>query len=293
MVKMTARPFNLQDKFIKAIAWIFPALLSLLCLLPMMRIVAQAFSDEIHVSSGEVGLIPIGFNLDAFFFVINSSQFQRAVSMSILSTIVFTLLAMVLTVTTAYPLSRMYLPGVRYLNFFIVFTLLFNGGLIPTYLVVKSLGILNTFWALIVPNMISAFNVILMVSFMRNIPVEFEEAAKLEGASQYTILFRIIIPLSKPTIATLVLFYAVARWNMWFDVIMYVTDSKYYTLQVVLRNLLMALDNTIMKSTVPHASPLISVQAASVIFAILPILTLYPFLQKYFVKGIMLGGVKG
>ena len=171
--------------------------------------------------------------------------------------------------------------------------MLFNGGIIPTYLVVKNIGIMNSFWALIIPNAISAYNIILLVSFMRTLPIELEESAKIEGASQYSILIRIMIPLSKPILATLLLFYAVARWNMWFDVVMYINNSELYTLQVVLRNLLMSTDNSIMKTVTPHESPLVSVQAASVIFTVLPIVVLYPFLQKYFVKGIVLGGVKG
>jgi putative aldouronate transport system permease protein len=265
---------------------------TLMCIIPFMRIISQAFSEEIYVSSGEVGLLPRGFTLNTFEFLASSNTLMDSLKISVISTIVFTVIAISLTIITAYPLSRSYLKGVRYLNFFIVFTMLFSGGIIPTYLVVRNLGIINTFWALIIPHAVSAYNVILLVAFMRTLSVEYEEAAKMEGASQYLILFKIMVPLSKPIIATLLLFYAVQRWNMWFDVIMYINNSRLNTMQVVLRNLLLSMSDTIMSMTVPNESPLISVQAASIIFTIIPIVILYPFLQKHFVKGIMLGGVK-
>jgi putative aldouronate transport system permease protein len=285
--------YGLDDRIIKVLSYVIVIMLTVVCVLPFLRILAQAFSSELKVSSGQIGLLPVDFSLKAIQFVLKSNQFVGSLQISVLATIVFVALAMILTVLTAYPLSRGYLPGVKYLNFFLVFTMLFNGGIIPTYMVVKYLGMINTFWALVIPCVISAFNVVILISFMRNIPIEYEEAAKIEGASPFTILVKVMLPLSKPTLATLLLFYAVARWNMWFDVVMYVNDSKFYTLQVVLRNLLMATDNSILKSTMPIEAPLVSVRAASVIFTIAPIIILYPFLQKHFVKGVMLGGIKG
>jgi ABC-type glycerol-3-phosphate transport system permease component len=211
---------------------------------------------------------------------------------SVSSTAIFTILAVFLTITLAYPLSRKYLPHHNAMMFFVTFTMMFNGGIIPTYMMVRALRLTNTFWALIFPAVISAYNTLILVTAFRAIPDDFEEAALVEGAGHLRILFTIMLPLCKPTIAVLVLYYAVSRWNNWFDAVMYVNDMELYTLPIVIRKVLLQGKDALSYSlTAPP--PTLSIQSAAVIFSVLPILALYPFLQKYFVKGVMIGGIKG
>lgn len=213
--------------------------------------------------------------------------------LSIVSTIVFTVCALGMTVLLAYPLSRRYLKGGKVMNFYVVFTMLFNGGIIPTYLVVRMLGLTNTFWALIIPNVISAYNVIVLTSAFRALPIDYEEAAKVEGAGNFTILMRIMLPLVKPTLMVLLLWYAVFRWNSWFDALMYITDPALKILPLTV-NSIISQGSTALSNVVPvDQSPTVAVQSAAIIIAVLPILVLYPFIQKYFVKGVMIGGIKG
>jgi len=199
---------------------------------------------------------------------------------------------MALTTLLAFPLSRKYLPKSNALMFYVTFTMLFNGGIVPTYMVVKSMGLVNTFWAIIIPEVISQYNVIIMVTAFRAVSPEYEEAAWIEGAGNLTVLTRIMIPLCKPTMAALLLFYAVGRWNRWFDVVMYINDRNLYTLPVVIRDIIMQGLQSLYHS-LASPPPTLAVQSAAVIFSIAPIIFLYPFLQKYFVKGIMIGGIKG
>ena len=212
---------------------------------------------------------------------------------SLSSTVVYTVISIVLTCMLAYPLSRTDLPGRRGLMFYVVFTMLFNGGMVPTYLVVKNLGILNTFWALIIPLAISQFNVIVLVNGFLGIPKEMEESALIDGAGQFTILVRIMVPLAKPTLAAILLFYAVARWNGWFDAVMYVNDRSLFPLPVIIKDLVQQGLNTSMFPSLTTPPPTQAIRSAAVIFSIVPIILVYPFLQKYFVKGVTLGGVKG
>ncbi|TLS52123.1 carbohydrate ABC transporter permease [Paenibacillus antri] len=282
-----------QETVVTVVSYAILLLMTLLCILPFVRLLAMSFSSEGFVQAGQVLLWPKGFTTGAVQFVFGSFAFQRAFWITASATLAFTALALVMTVLTAYPLSRRYLKGARFFSLMIVFTMLFNGGIIPTYLVVRTLGLLDTFWALLIPHMISAFNVIILMSFFRSVPQDFEESAKLDGASNWKVLLHIIVPLSKPVLATITLFYAVFRWNSWFDVLMYVNSSHLYTLQIVLKNLINSSNGSIMTVYVAHEHALLSVQGAAVLFTILPILIVYPFLQKYFVKGVFIGGIKG
>lgn len=280
------------ERCFKFISGAIIAVFSIACFLPFLRVVSEAVSGDTYVASGQILLLPKGFTLDHIKFILDNSQFTQSMVVSITSTIIFTILAIVLTCMLAYPLSRTYLPKRKALLFYVVFTMLFNGGIVPTYLVVKQLGLLNTFWALVIPQVISQFNVIVLVNGFLSIPKEMEESALIDGAGQFTILIRIMVPLCKPTLAALLLFYAVSRWNGWFDAVMYVNDRDLFTLPVVIRDVMQqGLGSIFQMTTTPP--PTQAVQSAAVIFSILPIILVYPFLQKYFVKGITLGGVKG
>ena len=296
MVKLkkgTAVKKSREERIVTAVAYLIVILLTLLCLLPFMRVISQAFSSDVYVQSGNVVLFPKGFTLKHVEFVLGSAAFLRSLWISVASTVVFTIVSMVLTTITAYPLSRSDLAARRPLTLLIVFTMLFNGGIVPTYLVVKQLGVLDTFAALIIPQAISAYNTIILITSFRGIPKEYEDAAKVDGASQFKILYKIMIPLNKPSLVVILLFYAVFRWNTWFDALIYTNSKDLQTVQLFVKNVIEQGTNAIANGAVAGRSPTTAVKSATVIIAIMPILVVYPFVQKYFVKGVMIGGIKG
>jgi ABC-type glycerol-3-phosphate transport system permease component len=293
MVKRLGKGRSVWDEKIFILITIVIVVVSaIICLLPFLRVLSEAFSSDVYVTSGELWFWPRGFTLKQIKFILDTFQFRQSMFISILSTVTFTALAVVFTILLAYPISRRYLPGKNGMMFFVTFTMMFNGGIIPTYMVVKALGWTNTFWALIFPQVISAYNVLIMVTSFRAIPAEMEEAAWIEGAGNFTILFKIMVPLAKSTVAVILLYYAVARWNWWFDAIMYINKQSLFTLPVVIRQVI-ARGTSALAHSITTPPPTIAVQSAAVMFSIVPILILYPFLQKYFVKGVMLGGIKG
>ncbi len=284
---------GMDEKVFRVLSGALILLFSVACLLPFLRVVSEAVSGDTAVASGEILILPKDFTLKQLKFILDTPQFTQGMWVSLSSTVVYTEISIVLTCMLAYPLSRTDLPGRRGLMFYVVFTMLFNGGMVPTYLVVKNLGILNTFWALIIPLAISQFNVIVLVNGFLGIPKEMEESALIDGAGQFTILVRIMVPLAKPTLAAILLFYAVARWNGWFDAVMYVNDRSLFPLPVIIKDLVQQGLNTSMFPSLTTPPPTQAIRSAAVIFSIVPIILVYPFLQKYFVKGVTLGGVKG
>ncbi len=284
---------RMDEKVFRVLSGALILLFSVACLLPFLRVVSEAVSGDTAVASGEILILPKDFTLKQLKFILDTPQFTQGMWVSLSSTVVYTVISIVLTCMLAYPLSRTDLPGRRGLMFYVVFTMLFNGGMVPTYLVVKNLGILNTFWALIIPLAISQFNVIVLVNGFLGIPKEMEESALIDGAGQFTILVRIMVPLAKPTLAAILLFYAVARWNGWFDAVMYVNDRSLFPLPVIIKDLVQQGLNTSMFPSLTTPPPTQAIRSAAVIFSIVPIILVYPFLQKYFVKGVTLGGVKG
>ena len=278
---------------VSVISYALVLVFGLLCFFPMLRVFSQAVSSDAAVMSGQILLLPKGLTLKHIQYVFSSATFMSGMYLSMSATVVFTLVALLATTLLAYPLSRRYLKGARAMNLFVVFTMLFNGGIIPTYLVVKTLGLTNTFWALIIPQMISAYNTIVLVTAFRALPSDYEEAAKVDGAGNFRILFQIMLPLVKPTLMVLLLWYAVSRWNGWFDAMMYITDTELKVLPLIIRNIINVGNSALTNMVRVNPSPTVAVQAASVIISILPILVLYPFIQKYFVKGVMIGGIKG
>jgi len=287
------------EQFASLINYVLLGALGLLALLPFVHVLAQSLSSHDAITTGRVTLLPVDFTLESYRRVLSEQAFLNAFQISVLRTVAGTLVNVALTCLLAYPLSKTYIKGRSTIMFLIVFTMMFGGGMIPTFLVVKATGLLNTFWAFIIPGAISAFNVIIMKNFFQSVPVELEESAKIDGGSNLGILFRIVIPLSMPAIATITLFHAVGHWNSFFDTVLYITDRKMYPLQVYLRELVMFNQSNIDNNSGYSANmdsallALESIKAAALIASTIPILIVYPFLQKYFVKGIMLGSVKG
>ncbi|GBF74123.1 ABC transporter permease [Paenibacillus sp. 598K] len=287
------------EQFASFINYALLGALGLLALLPFVHVLAQSLSSHDAITTGRVTLLPVDFTLESYRRVLSEQAFLNAFQISVLRTVAGTLVNVALTCLLAYPLSKTYIKGRSTIMFLIVFTMMFGGGMIPTFLVVKATGLLNTFWAFIIPGAISAFNVIIMKNFFQSVPVELEESAKIDGGSNLGILFRIVIPLSMPAIATITLFHAVGHWNSFFDTVLYITDRKMYPLQVYLRELIMFNQSNIDNNSGYSANmdsallALESIKAAALIASTVPILIVYPFLQKYFVKGIMLGSVKG
>ncbi len=270
-------------------------LVAALILYPFVNIVAQAFSSEGYINSGQVNLVPRGFNVTTFQVVFGDSMFWRNYRNTIEYTVVATAIAMALTTTYAYALSKQQLKGRKFFIGVAVATMFFNGGLIPNYILISQLGFRNTLWAIVLPNAISVFNLLVMKSFFENFPSELEEAASIDGMSTYGVFFKVVLPLSKAVVATMVLFYAVSFWNGWFAAFLYIDDPRLYPVTVYLRNLMAGVTSgtSIQGGSMDNMTQVAAnVQSVTMLLTVLPIICLYPFLQRYFVSGVMLGAVK-
>ncbi|SFB59991.1 putative aldouronate transport system permease protein [Cohnella sp. OV330] len=267
----------------------------LVCLIPVLNIVAKSLSGESYVVAGDVGIWPVHFTTDAYNIVLGSPKFLSSFRNSVLITVVGTLINVTLTVFTGYALSRSRLAGQKLIMMLFVFTMLFQAGIMPTYLVIKNLGLINSLWSLMLPGLVSPFNMIIVRLYFYNIPDSLEESGKMDGASNIRILFSIMMPMAAPVIATTALFCAVEYWNSYFDALMYISDAKRLPLQVFLREVIMSVsdasNNIEMMAQTQVAQE--SIRGAVVVAATLPIVLVYPFLQRFFVKGIVLGAVKG
>ncbi|AZM74931.1 carbohydrate ABC transporter permease [Streptomyces sp. KPB2] len=264
-------------------------------LYPFLNIVARSFSGEQQIRAGEVTLWPKGFNLTTYKIVFQDGTFWRNYGNTVFYTVVSTAVAMVLTTCYAYVLSKKNLKGRGVLVGIAVFTMFFSGGLIPTYVLVTSLDLKNTVWALALPNAISVFNLLVMKAFFESLPDELEEAAQIDGLNTYGILFRIVLPLSKAVVATMVLFYSVSFWNSWFGAFLYMDRIELMPVTVYLRNLIAgATGGTGAGAGTEQLTQVAAnIQAVTIVLTALPILCVYPFVQRYFVSGVMLGAVKG
>ncbi len=280
----------------QAVIGILLVLTGMLCFVPFWYIVCQSFSSNEAISAGKVGLLPVEFQLDSYLYVLKRAPFWKAAWITVLRVAVGLPLGMFLMVTAAYPLSKgKRFSGRDFYVWFIFFTMLFHGGLIPTYLVVRELGLLNTVWAMILPCAVNVFNMLLVLSFFRQLPVELEESASLDGAGHWRILWSIFLPVSKPVLATVALFTLVQHWNSWFDGMIYMKADR-YPLQTYLRSIIISFNFS-------NLTPLEQMQlsnfnenalkSAQMVIGTIPILLVYPFLQRYFVSGITLGSVKG
>ncbi|KIL41471.1 ABC transporter permease [Gordoniibacillus kamchatkensis] len=272
------------------------AAFALLTFLPFLYVISASFTASEVLLQKSFVLFPTRFSLDAYRYIFSTETMLRSLAVTVFVTAAGTFVNLVMTVLMAYPLARHYLRGRTVIMRLIVFTMLFNGGMIPTYLVVKSLGLLNTYWALILPGAISPFNLIVLKNFFQQLPDGLEESAKIDGCNDLGILIRIVIPLSMPAIATFSLFYAVGHWNTFFNALLYINDHTKWPIQVLLRQIVILSEGGIGDSGAIDANfvpPAQTVKMASIVVATVPILLVYPLLQKHFAKGVLLGSVKG
>ncbi|MFD0618321.1 carbohydrate ABC transporter permease [Paenibacillus sp. GCM10027629] len=272
---------------------------SLAALYPLWYVIVSSFSSSRAITAGEVSLWPVEFNTRAYLRLFDDGQLFVSMGNTIVVTLVGTLLNMVLTTLAAYPLSRKRLKGRNYLLMFIIFTMLFTSGVIPNFILVKSLGLMNSYWSLWLPALLSTYNMFVMKSFMEGLPEEIEESAAIDGAGDWRILVQIILPLCKPIMAALSLFYAVSWWNSYFNVLLYITKSSLQTLTLKLYQMILQVNQSLLNSgsgsegvdqvmLTPEG-----IKAAAIVIAVTPILIVYPILQKHFVKGVLIGSVKG
>ncbi len=265
----------------------------ILCLAPVLHIAARSLSSTDALIKNQVTLWPVGFNLEAYKFVLEDGKFTRALWWTGLLTLIGTSLSLIMTAMCAYPLTYDKLKGRKFFNVAIVFTMFFNAGTIPTYLLLKQIDFLNKPVVLIVPYCLSVFNMILLRSFMSELPASMRESAEIDGAGPIRILWSIYLPLSMPSIATIALFYAVGRWNGFSDALMFMNVREFYPIQLLLYNLITAISNIDVVAAEGAAPGLTeSLKAAAIMFATVPILVVYPWLQRYFIAGATLGAVK-
>ncbi|MBQ8639927.1 MAG: carbohydrate ABC transporter permease [Lachnospiraceae bacterium] len=285
--------FRISDAVMMAIV----AILCATCVLPFLHLAAKSVSSDTAVLAKRVTLYPIGFTLEAYESIFSDGSMVRSMGFSVMVTLIFTVLGMVVCTCAAYPLSKRRLKGRSFFTFILMFPMYFGAGLIPSYLLFKQLNLLDTMWVLILPLIYSPYNMLIMKTFFQSsIPDSLEEAAFLDGASNFQILFQVVLPLSKPIIATLSLFYAVGRWNAY-------ADNKYYIRSEGLKMIQYKLSQLVSSASEAQTAQLSEaqavtstpevLQAACIMFVTIPIICIYPFVQKYFVKGVMVGAVKG
>ena len=273
-------------------------LLVLLCTLPFVNVIAVSLSSKSAILRGDVSFWPVEFTPRAYEVIVQDPSMFRSLFFTVKLTVIYTVLAMALTVLYAFPLTMKRLRGRRFFMLFIVFTMYFSGGTIPIYLNVRELGLINNEWSLILPGLVSAFNIIILKNFFQALPYELNEAAYIDGATDFQILLRIYLPLSFSSLATLSLFYAVGKWNSFSDALYYITSRDLQPLQLKLYNLIKGGQSVEVSVQEGSASDLASsisasIESATIVFATVPILLVYPFVQRYFVKGVTLGAVKG
>jgi putative aldouronate transport system permease protein len=297
----TPKPRTIKDtptyRAFTAVNVVILVLVVVLTLFPFVNLFAKAFSDAIYINLGQVTFWPKGWNTETLGTVMGHDVFWLNYRNTIMYTVLGTVIALVMTSTYAFALSRRQLVGRGFFTGLAVFTMFFQGGLIPNYVLIQQLHLMNTVWAILLPASISVFNLLVMKSFFENFPTELEEAARIDGVGTYGVFFRIVLPLSKAVIAAMTLFYAVAFWNSWFPASLYLTRApELRPVSLFLRNLIVGskqgggefgagnVDNVVQVAA--------NVKSVSMLLVIVPIICLYPFLQKYFVSGVMLGAVK-
>ncbi len=276
-------------------------LLSIFCLIilyPIYYMLIVSLSNGYAVMRGEVKLLPVGLNLISYRAILQSPDIPRSYLNTLIYTGVGTLIAVAMTACCAYPLSRKKFYGRNLFTFMIIFTMFFDAGMISHFMVVDSLNMLNTIWAIVLPGAINAWYMVIMRTFFQQIPEELFESSYLDGANDLVIFYRVVLPLSGPTIATMVLFYAVGHWNSWLSALIYLDDKAKYPVQLIMRNIVLSGETTALSSSASALSGDMGVIATNIKYAVvfitmLPILCVYPFVQKHFVKGVMVGALKG
>ncbi|RCX22575.1 carbohydrate ABC transporter membrane protein 2 (CUT1 family) [Fontibacillus phaseoli] len=294
MTQISSKKHSIGDRIFTIVNNTLLALIALACLLPFVNIIASSFASTQEIVEKRFILFPTTFSLDAYKYIFSTPTIFRGLGVSIGTTVIGTILSMILTAAMAYGLSRRYLYGRNTINFIVVFSMLFSGGMIPTFLVVKSAHLIDSYWSMIIPTAINAFNLIIMRNFFQSLPDSLEESAKIDGCTDLGVFLKIMLPLSLPSIATISLFYGVAYWNTYMSAILYINDYLKWPIQVLLRQIVivssgMQGDN----SVVDIMPPAQAIKMAVIVVATLPMLIAYPFVQRHFVKGAMLGSVKG
>lgn len=290
------------DNFYDAIVLFFVILLLILVLYPLWFVVIASFSNSSEVMKGNVIFMPKGFSVEAYTKVFSDPKIMTGYRNTIIYTVLGTLLNLAGTIAAAYPLSRRDFVGRKAISLMLMFTMFFNGGLIPTYLVYKQIGLINSPWVMIIPGMVNVYNMIVMRSFFESLPYEMHEAAFIDGCGNIQILTKIVLPLSLPIISVMVIFYGVSHWNEYFSALVYLSEPDLKPLQLILRDILITSTTRVssmmsggasMTGEMDRIRTAESIKYAVAIVSTLPVLCLYPFLQKHFSKGVMLGAIKG
>lgn len=292
---MPAEDKNWSNRIFNFINYTLLTVISAIVIIPFFYIVSVSFATPEEVTKGGLLLVPSTFTAGAYKYIFSTNTMMRAILTSICITAVGTFINLLLTSFTAYPLAKSSMRGRKTLLLMILITMLFNGGMIPTYFVVKALGMIDTYWALVIPNAISAFNLIVLKNFFQQIPDGLEDSGKIDGCTDLGVLFRIVLPLSMPAMATFGLFYAVMHWNTFFNAVMYINNAAKFPVQVILRQIVLLSQDQIGNTTYQEEMNYLpqTIRMASIVVATVPIAIVYPFLQKHFAKGVMLGSVKG
>jgi putative aldouronate transport system permease protein len=286
-----------SDTIVRWVSNVMITVLAVVCLYPFLNVIAKSFSGTSAVVSGRVNSVwPVDFTVESYKMVLFSDRFLGALQNTVFITVAGTTLNLMLTIFVSYAVTRRDLPGARFIMILYIVTMIFGGGLIPTYLVVVDAGLRNSLWALIIPTLVTPYNLVLMRNYMFGLPYEIEESAVIDGASHFRALFQIIVPLSLPSIATIALFCAVTYWNSYFNALIYIDDRSRAVLQIYLRELMMNVQDAERNNLLDRVADALSndsIRGAAVLASTLPILCVYPFLQKYYVQGVTLGAVKG
>ncbi|MCL2703657.1 MAG: carbohydrate ABC transporter permease [Defluviitaleaceae bacterium] len=288
------------EKVFNVFNYVFITIICLTCALPIIHILAVSFSSPHYVSGGRVSLWPMGFTTEAYNFAFQTGRFVRAFGVSVQRSLLGVAINMFLMITTAYPLAKS-VSRFSARNFYMAFfaiTMIFGGGLVPFYILLSNMGMLDTIWALVLPGGLPVFSMIILMNFIRNLPEELEEAAMIDGAGYFVTLARILLPVLKPALATVALFSFVFHWNEWFNGMLFMNDPRNYPLQTYLQTLLLNFRDLMRAFGADHVQLITRLnertgRAAQLFMGMLPVLVVYPFLQKYFTKGLIIGSVKG
>ena len=297
--KSTAIQFSLEDKILYSIVTVVLTVFTILVAYPMIYVLSSSFSSGAAISSGQVILWPVDLSLEGYKAVFSHRYIIPAYRNTIFYTVAGTIINLAITLTCAYPLSRKDFPLRKFFMGMFLFTMFFSGGLIPTYILISNLGFVNTIWAMLIPGALSVYNMILVRTFLTgNIPLELLEASQIDGCSDAKYFTAVLLPLSKPVIAVITLYYSVGHWNSYFNAMIYLSDMELYPLQLILRQILVASqinlsDMVDVESMVAKQGLADILKYALIVVSTVPILCMYPFIQRYFIKGVMIGSVKG
>jgi len=288
---------SLSDKVLIVTCYSFLILLGITIIIPVMNLIAVSLSTQSSVVSGQVYIFPKGFHIEAYKYIMQSKQFYSSLYVSLFVTGAGSILAVICSILVAYPLSKRKLPGRKWLLLLFVFTMMFSGGIIPSYLLIQNLNLINSVWSLILPQMINVYNLLIIKNYFEAMNESIEESAKIDGAGQLRVLFSIVLPMAKPVIATVFMFFVVGYWNNYFDAKMYITKRNLMLIQQYLQTVIFEAkdptgDFALNASSTLQMAPQTIINA-TVVYAMVPMVILYPLLQKFFEKGTMIGSVKG